>query len=79
VMVNGRKQILRLAEGALSLFDLAKDPREARGLAADAQLSRRLQDWMGTVQKGLIASDRLGPAEVASEDAAQLRALGYLQ
>jgi arylsulfatase A-like enzyme len=79
VMVNGRKQILRLAEGALSLFDLAKDPRETRGLAADAQLARRLQDWMGTVQKGLIASDRLGPAEVGSEDAAQLRALGYLQ
>jgi arylsulfatase A-like enzyme len=79
LMVNGRKQILRLAEGALSLFDLAKDPRETRVLAADAQLARRLQDWMGTVQKGLIASDRLAPAEVGSEDAAQLRALGYLQ
>jgi hypothetical protein len=34
---------------------------------------------MGSVQKGLIASDRLGPAAVGAEDAAQLRALGYLQ
>jgi choline-sulfatase len=79
VMVDGRKQILRLAEGALSLFDLAKDPREARTLAGDPQLSQRLHDWMDTVQKGLAASDRLGPAEVGSEDAAQLRALGYVQ
>ncbi|HEY4595466.1 MAG TPA: sulfatase [Thermoanaerobaculia bacterium] len=79
VMVNGRKQILRLTEGGLSLFDLAQDPRETRSLAADTQLARRLQEWMGTVQKELIASDRLAPAEVGSEDAAQLRALGYLQ
>jgi arylsulfatase A-like enzyme len=79
MLVNGRKQVLRLAEGALSLFDLAKDPRETRGLAADAQLSQRLHEWMDTVQKGLIASDRLGPAEVGSEDAARLRALGYSQ
>jgi choline-sulfatase len=79
VMVNGRKQILHLTEGALSLFDLAKDPREVRGLTADAQLAQRLQEWMDTVQRGLVASDRLGPAEVGSEDAAQLRALGYLQ
>ncbi len=79
VLLDGRKQILRLAEGSLSLFDLAKDPRETRGLAADAQLAQRLQEWMGTVQRGLAASDRLGPAEVGSEDAARLRALGYLQ
>jgi arylsulfatase A-like enzyme len=79
VMVNGRKQILHLAAGALSLFDLTKDPRETRGLAADAQLSQRLHEWMDTVQKGLTASDRLGPAQVGSEDAAQLKALGYLQ
>jgi hypothetical protein len=35
---------------------------------------------MDTVQKGLAASDRLAsPAAVGAEDAAQLRALGYLQ
>jgi hypothetical protein len=34
---------------------------------------------MDIVQKGLTASDRLGPATVGSEDAAQLRALGYVQ
>ena len=79
VMVDGRKQILHLAAGALSLFDLAKDPRETRTLAGDPQLSQRLHDWMDIVQKGLTASDRLGPATVGSEDAAQLRALGYVQ
>ncbi len=79
VMVDGRKQILHLAEGALSLFDLAKDPRETRTLAGDPLLSQRLHDWMDIVQKGLTASDRLGPATVGSEDAAQLRALGYVQ
>ncbi len=79
LMVDGRKQILRLAEGAPALFDLVKDPREAHGLAADARLSQRLHEWMDAVQQGLIASDRLGPATVGSEDAAQLRALGYVQ
>jgi choline-sulfatase len=79
LMVDGRKQILRLTEGAPALFDLVKDPREAHGLAADARLSQRLHEWMDAVQQGLIASDRLGPATVGSEDAAQLRALGYVQ
>jgi choline-sulfatase len=79
VMVDGRKQILQLAEGALSLFDLARDPRETRALAGDPRLAQRVHDWMETVQKGLAASDRLGPATVGSEDAAQLRALGYVQ
>jgi hypothetical protein len=34
---------------------------------------------MDRVQKGLIASDRLGPATVGAEDAEALRALGYTQ
>ncbi len=77
VMADGRKQIL--AGGALSLFDLAHDPGEAHALAGDSRLAQRLHDWMDRVQKGLIASDRLGPATVGAEDAEALRALGYTQ
>jgi len=80
VMIGDRKEILRLDANQTALFDLAQDPRETRGLGADAQLSQRLHEWMDTVQKGLAASDRLSsPAAVGAEDAAQLRALGYLQ
>ena len=77
VMVDGRKQIL--TGGALSLFDLAADPSESHGLAGDSRLAQRLHDWMDQVQKGLAASDRLGPAAVGGEDAEALKALGYTQ
>jgi len=77
VMIGDRKEIFRVAERRLSVFDLLKDPREIR--AAGLQVSQRLHDWMDDVQKGLITSDRLaGPAEVDAENAAQLRALGYV-
>lgn len=82
VMVEGRKEILRLAEGRRTLFDLARDPQETHGVPEDARLSSRLQDWMAAIQNGLAASDRLGsaaPAGIGAEDAARLRALGYLQ
>ncbi|HEY0510514.1 MAG TPA: sulfatase [Thermoanaerobaculia bacterium] len=79
-MVDGRKEILRLTEGRWATFDLTRDPRETRAFAAgDGQLSQRLREWMEAVQKGLAASDRLVPAAVGAEDAARLRALGYLQ
>ncbi|MFL6192643.1 MAG: sulfatase [Thermoanaerobaculia bacterium] len=80
VMIGSRKEVLRLDGGRLALFDLGKDPREIRGLSADARISQHLQAWMTDVQKGLIASDRLGgPAQVDPENAARLRALGYAQ
>jgi arylsulfatase A-like enzyme len=80
VLIDGRKEILRLDGNRRSLFDLLRDPRETRGLPGSAQLSQQLNAWMADVQKGLIASDRLGaPAQVDPENAAQLRALGYAQ
>ena len=66
MIVDGRKQIL--AGNTQSLFELAADPAEAHGLSADSRLAQRLYDWMGRVQKGLAASDRVGPATVAAED-----------
>ena len=78
VMIGEHKEIFRLAEHRLWLFDLGKDPRETRSVASTSQLSQRLHEWMDTVQKGLIATDRLGPAEIDAENAEQLRALGYV-
>jgi arylsulfatase A-like enzyme len=80
VMMGERKEIFRLDESRLALFDLSRDPRETRSLAQGIQLSQRLHQWMDNVQKGLVASDRLAPRETAAdrEDVEQLRALGYL-
>jgi hypothetical protein len=55
-----------------------KDPRETRAFAPNPQVSRHLHEWMDAVRQGLIASDRLGPAEVDPENVEQLRALGYI-
>ncbi len=77
VMTGGRKEIFRIPERKLWLFDLLKDPRETRAASGGTRLSQDLHAWMDDVQKGLIASDRLAPAEVDPENAAQLRALGY--
>jgi arylsulfatase A-like enzyme len=77
MMVDGRKEVFRLAESRHGLFDLLADPAETRALAGT--VSQRLQGWIAEVQKGLAASDRLAPAEVDvdPENLAKLRALGY--
>lgn len=78
-LLDGKKEIFRVSEGKLWLFDLGADPREARSLAgAGGKLSPRLRDRLAEVQKGLAASDRLAPqGEVDAENVRQLRALGY--
>ncbi|HKI04010.1 MAG TPA: sulfatase [Thermoanaerobaculia bacterium] len=78
VMIGERKEVFRLEERRLWLFDLVRDPREARGASKSAKLSQHLHDWMDAVQKGLVVSDRLAPAEVSPENVEQLRALGYV-
>ena len=78
LMSGGRKEILRLGEGKEELFDVAGDPREARSLVADPKLARRLAAWLAEVRRGLAAADRVPPAALGAEDAARLRALGYL-
>ncbi len=77
VMTGERKEIFRLTERQLWLFDLLRDPQESRSFAKGSRLSQRLHEWMDNVQRGLIASDRLGPAEVDPENVEQLRSLGY--
>jgi arylsulfatase A-like enzyme len=78
VMSGGRKAILRMAEGKSALFDLAGDPLETRALPPDLQLARRLAAWLVEVRRGLAAANRLPPGAIGPEDAARLRALGYL-
>lgn len=79
ILTDGRKEIFRVSERQLNLFDLTRDPRELKSLARKGgRVSERLHEWMASVQKGLIAADRLGPAEVDPENAEQLRALGYV-
>lgn len=78
-LLDGKKEIFRIPEGKLWLFDLGGDPREARSLASRAAPpSARLRGWLDGVQKGLAASDRLAPEEeLDPENVQQLRALGY--
>jgi len=80
-MLNGRrKEIFRAPEARRWLFDLTRDPRETRSLVASASpLSDPLRQWMADVNRGLIDSDRLGPARVDAENVEQLRALGYVE
>ena len=46
--------------------------------ARTCKLARRLGDWLAEVRRGLAAADRLPPGAIGPEDAARLRALGYL-
>jgi arylsulfatase A-like enzyme len=78
MVTEKRKEIFRLTERQLLLYDLAADPAETRSFAKGRiKLSQQLQGWLETVQKGLTASDRLGPVEVDPENVERLRALGY--
>ena len=77
VVAGGRKEVFRLSERDLHLFDLGRDPRELRNLAAAAP-SERLRTSLADIDRGLIASDRLGPAELDPEQVQTLKALGYV-
>ncbi|HYH47123.1 MAG TPA: sulfatase [Thermoanaerobaculia bacterium] len=86
VISAGRKEIFGLSERDLHLFDLGRDPRESRNLAGGAgaivsggRPSERLLMSLADVDRGLVASDRLGPAELDPEQVQALRALGYVE
>jgi arylsulfatase A-like enzyme len=81
VWPEGRKEVFRLAEGKLSVFDLGADPGETRNLVtAISSPSTRIQGWLTGLRRGLDASDRLAAAPTLDpESAKKLRALGYAE
>jgi choline-sulfatase len=73
-----RKEIYRLGERTLKVYDLARDPGELHDLARSAMApSGDLETWLASVTRGLAASDRLAPPDLDAESLARLRALGY--
>jgi arylsulfatase A-like enzyme len=79
VRLGDWKLILGPEEGTRQLFDIARDPRERRDLAAEqperaAELERRIADW-----RARYTRDETAPEAVSPEDVERLRALGYVQ
>ncbi len=77
---RGRKEILRVRDGNLSVYDLSRDPREESPLAdGDVEAAAPVHAWLRAVQEGLSARDRELPPELLDDEAiAELRSLGYL-
>ena len=79
ILADGRKEILRVGNGALRIFDLDDDPRELKNLAApDEQPSEELRAWLAEVEEGLRKSGDLPVGELDDEAAERLKALGYV-
>jgi arylsulfatase A-like enzyme len=79
VRLGDWKLILGPEEGTRQLFDVARDPRERRDLAAEqperaAELERRIADWRRQHTRQETAPEAISP-----EDLERLRALGYVQ
>jgi arylsulfatase A-like enzyme len=79
VRLGDWKLILGPEEGTRQLFDVARDPRERRDLAAEqperaAELERRIAEWRAQHTRAETAPEAISP-----EDLERLRALGYVQ
>jgi arylsulfatase A-like enzyme len=79
VRIGDFKLIVGPDEGTRQLFDVARDPRERRNLAAEqperaAQLEQRIADW-----RSRYTRDETAPEAISPEDMERLRALGYVQ
>jgi arylsulfatase A-like enzyme len=79
VRLGDWKLILGPEEGTRQLFDVARDPRERRNLAAEqperaAELERRIAEWRAQHARAETAPEAISP-----EDLERLRALGYVQ
>jgi arylsulfatase A-like enzyme len=79
VVLDGRKEILRVKRGRASRFDLAADPAELENLAdPESTLSEGLRAWLEVVDSALGQSDEVPPPPLDDESIEQLRALGYI-
>jgi arylsulfatase A-like enzyme len=73
------KYVRAPAEGTTELFDLVHDPGEMHGLGAsaadvEARLATAVEEWAAAQHDQAVASQ-----SVSSDDAARLRALGYVE
>ena len=76
----GRKEVVRLADGKRSVYDVNADPDEGRNLAAGSSPSERVLAWLTGLRRGLVLSDRLAAATLPDRESAQkLRSLGYAE
>jgi len=76
---HGRKEMLRMADGRHSLFDLDHDAAESRNLADPASPpSPDLRAWVDRVVKALQALDTTTVEPMDEETAKKLRSLGYI-
>jgi hypothetical protein len=79
VVVEGRKEILRIGSGVRRVFDLTGDPSEEKNLVAEGSaISAEISNWLEVVQEGLAISDELPAPMLSAEQVERLRALGYL-
>jgi arylsulfatase A-like enzyme len=78
LLVDGRKETLRLRAGERLLVDVHADPGDQRNLADHRSTpSSQLLRWRQLVEQGLLSADKLPPPAIDRETEEQLRALGY--
>ncbi len=78
-VAEGRKEIYRVTNARLRVFELEDDPWETGSVSPqDAAPSAELQTWLDLVRRGLVVADDLPPPNLSDEDLDALRALGYL-
>jgi arylsulfatase A-like enzyme len=74
----GMKEILDIGDLRVRLFDLHRDPAEARNLKdGEREPSDQLEEWRETVVAGLTRTGSFPPPALDPESLEQLRALGY--
>ena len=80
VIQQGLKEIFRIKDRKLKIFDLGQDPQELENLAtAESELATGMTDWMGSVQDTLNLLDQTTPEPLDEEQIEQLRSLGYIE
>lgn len=80
-LIDGdHKEILKIGNGRLRVYDLGEDPRELRdGGGKKVPPSERLRRWLEKVEEGLDTFEDMPVEELDAESIERLRALGYIE